>query len=136
LRTHTSDDFAYEYLPPGIHQLTLYTGSRKAYEECFARLDRIFAGSSPQEPLRLLSVVHAFDVQRVSDLWRFSRKLLVNHPQKRPLYNAVVYDSPVTFSVLITAMSQLASVFGARIYFCRHDDLDKAVAWLIDVSTP
>ena len=24
-------------------------------------------------------------------LWRLSRKLLINHPQKRPLYNAVVY---------------------------------------------
>jgi hypothetical protein len=127
-----TDHFTYERLPSGIHQLTLHTGSREAYEQCFTCLDTLFDESSPKEPLLLLSIVHDFDVQRVSDLWRFSRKLLVNHPQKRPLYNAVVYDSPATFSLLLTAMSQLASIFGARIYFCRHDEQDAAVAWLMD----
>jgi hypothetical protein len=127
-----SDHFTYEQLPSGIHQLNLHTGSREALDQCFACLDQLFTGSSPKEPLLLLSMVHEFDVQRVSDLWRLSRKLLINHPQKRPLYNAVVYDSPASFSILLTAMSQLASIFGARIYFCRHDEYDKAVAWLLD----
>jgi hypothetical protein len=130
-----TDSFSYNELPSNIHQLNLLTGSREAYEQCFACLDQIFAISSPKEPLLLLSVVHEFNVQRVTDLWHFSRKLLINHPQKRPLFNAVVYDSPATFSLLITAMSQIASIFGARIYFCRHDELDKAVAWLMDVSS-
>lgn len=128
--------FVYEQLPSGIHQLNLNAGTREAYQQCFARLDKLFADSSPKEPLLLLSVVHEFEIGRVSDLWRFSRKLLINHPQKRPLYNAIVYDSPATFSLMLTAMSQLASIFGARIFFCRHEEFDKAVAWLMEVERP
>jgi hypothetical protein len=128
-----TEHFTYQHLPSGIHQLNLHTGSREAFDQCFACLDQLFTDSSPKEPLLLLSMVHEFDVQRVSDLWRLSRKLLVNHPQKRPLYNAVVYDSPASFSILLTAMSQLASIFGARICFCHPDELDKAVTWLINV---
>ncbi|MEO8613251.1 MAG: hypothetical protein ABI690_35500 [Chloroflexota bacterium] len=129
-----TEHFTCQHLPSGIHQLTLHDGSREAYEQCFAYLDKIFAGSSPKEPLLLLSLVHEFDVQRVSDLWRLSRKLLIKHPQKRPLFNAVVYDSSASFSLLLTAMSQLASIFGARIHFCSHDKQEEAVAWLIDTG--
>jgi hypothetical protein len=127
-----NDPFSYQQLPSGIHVLHLHTGHRESYEQCFACLDKIFAEASPKAPLLLLSIVNQFDVQRIPDLWRLSRKLLVKFPQKRLLYNAVVYSSPGTFSPLLTAMSQLASIFGARIYICRVGEQPKAEAWLLD----
>lgn len=109
--------FTYNLLVSGIHELNLYTASPESYTQCFACLDRIFAQNAPGEPLLLLTNLYQFDVQRAADVWRLSRKLLVKSPQKRPLYNAVAHRSPGTISALITAMSQIASVFGGECIF-------------------
>jgi hypothetical protein len=124
--------FTYRALPSGIHELNLNSGTTEAYEECFARLEKIFAETPPDEPLLLLSNVHVFEVGRIPDLWRLSRRLLIKHPRQRRLYNAIVYDASETLSMLLGAMSQLAGIFGARIYFCPLDEQEKATAWLLD----
>jgi hypothetical protein len=124
--------FAYNLLGSGIHELNLYTASPEAYMQCFVCLDSIFAQTSTEKPLLLLTNLYQFDMQRAADVWRLSRKLLVKYPQKRPLYNAVVYTSPGTISALITAMSQIAGVFGARVYFCHTAEQEKAVNWLLE----
>jgi hypothetical protein len=131
----TSDStqhFTYNKLDSGIHELNLHTASPEAYIQCFACLEQIFAQNKPDKPLLLLTNLYQFEIQRAADVWRLSRNLLVKYPQKRPLYNAVVYTSPGTISALITAMSQIASVFGARVYFCRVEEQEKAVNWLLE----
>lgn len=130
--SNQSQHFDYDLLDSGIHELNLYTASPEAYTQCFACLDRIFAQNSPDKPLLLLTNLHQFEVQRAADVLRLSRKLLVKYPQKRRLYNAVAYRSPGTISALVTAMSQIASVFGARVYFCRVEEQEKAVNWLLE----
>jgi hypothetical protein len=130
--SNQTQHFAYNNLDSGIHELNLYTVAPEAYTECFACLEHIFAQNPPDKPLLLLTNLYQFDIQRAADVWRLSRKLLVKYPQKRPLYNAVAYSSPGTISVLITAMSQIASVFGARVYFCRAEEKEKAINWLLE----
>jgi hypothetical protein len=130
--SNPTQHFSYKHLDSGIHELNLYTAAPEAYTECFACLDQIFAQNPPDKPLLLLTNLYQFDMQRATDVWRLSRKLLVKYPQKRPLYNAVAYSSPGTISALITAMSQIASVFGARVYFCPAAEQEKAINWLLE----
>jgi hypothetical protein len=124
--------FTYQALPSGIHELNLHSATTEAYEQCFARLETIFAETPKDEPLLLLSYVHAFEVGRIPDLWRLSRGLLVKHPRQRPIYNAVVYEASETLSMLLSVMTQLAGIFGARVYFCSMAEQEKATAWLLD----
>ncbi len=124
--------FAYHHLDSGIHELNIYTAAPESYTQCFVCLEQIFVENQPDKPLLLLTNLHQFDIQRAADVWRLSRKLLIKYPQRRALYNAVAYNSPGTISILITAMSQLASVFGAKIYFCPLGEQEKAITWLLE----
>jgi len=126
------EECSYAYLPDGIHLLSLSAGTEKSVRECFAHLSSIFNEAPPNAPILILSDITNSGVPPLAPLWRYSRGLLSQFPQRPPTCNAIIHqqDSRL-FAAFMVVMQQLARLFGARVAFFREHERAEAIAWLL-----
>jgi hypothetical protein len=125
--------FQYNLLPDGIHELILLAPTKAALDECFARLEQIFASTPPGEPVLLLSDTRQSGIPPLGLLISFSRRLFHRYPNHRVIFDALLHQQEgQLFRAFSAVVQRLAGLYRARVQFFHADERQQAIDWLLE----